>query len=221
MSIELIVSGGALGSDSVWSYIAEQNGVPKDKIIHIIATGLTRPVGNEARKEEQQSGTNKVLTLKELNTAIEEMVKLQIRISGVTADSYFSNYFKYGYAALSYAQKLHARNYYQTALTDNIYAVTKLVNNEPTGGTATAINLGIAMGKKIYVLNTEDCQWYTYINGKFELTDNVHLEGKCACIGTRTLVKYKTKKYGMWVDAPYVGETKEQKLREAMAAAIR
>ena len=71
MSIELIVSGGALGSDSVWSYIAEQHGVPKDKIIHIIATGLSRPVGNEARKAEQQSGTNKVLTVKELNTAIE------------------------------------------------------------------------------------------------------------------------------------------------------
>lgn len=207
MAINL-VSGGALGSDSVWSFIAEKYGI---KTCHLIAFGMKRPSGgcNPQRQKEQSSGYNQYVTGQETNEAIQELINNDCIISGVKAKDYFRG-------PLTVPQKLHARNYYQVINGDQVLAVCAIVGSNVSGGTATAINFAIKLGKPVYVLNTVDQEWYHYKDGKYIKCDVPHLARRNTCIGTRTLVKYQVLKYGRWVDAPYVGETTEINLRKQM-----
>ena len=66
-----LISGGALGADSVWSYIAEKYGI---KTIHLIGSGLSRPTGgiDDNRIREQRSGINQAITYEQTaNSALE------------------------------------------------------------------------------------------------------------------------------------------------------
>lgn len=206
-----VLSGGALGADSVWSYIAENNGVSKEDIIHYIAPGMKRPQGNQERKIEQSTGTEYHLTNEELEVGIQDMIKRGITISKKKAKEYFFN--TNGYSPI---QKLQGRNYYQVVNSDQVLAVVALINNSVSGGTATAISLAIDLGKPVYVLNTVDAEWYTYKNGKYIRCEVPKPREVNTCIGTRSLVKYNVCKYGHWVPAPYVGEELEDKLRNQM-----
>ena len=64
-----LISGGALGADSVWSYIAEKHGI---KTIHLIGSGLSRPTGgiDDNRIREQRSGINQAITYEQTAEAI-------------------------------------------------------------------------------------------------------------------------------------------------------
>lgn len=207
----IFVSGGALGADSVWSYYGEQAGF---KCYHIIGFDLTRPKGGSPeRQAEQASGKNVYLNYNQHLYAVEELKKLDVEISGVKASEYFKG-------SISTPKKLHARNYFQAINGEQVLAITPLVNGKPTGGTTTAINVAIALNKPVYVLNTEDCSWYTYSEGSFVKCDKPVLKERNTTIGTRTLVKYKTFSHGQWIDAPYIGEEKENKIREMIKELI-
>ena len=103
-----------------------------------------------------------------------------------------------------------------------VLAIVPLIRGIPTGGTVTAINVGIKRNIPVYVLNTNDCEWYKYSGGKFTKSQMPNLNGldMVTTVGTRTLVKYKTFSYGQWVDAPYIGEEKETKIREQIQLVI-
>lgn len=207
----IIYSGGALGADSVWSFIAENNGIPKENIIHYIAPGMKRPQGSQERKIEQSTGTEYHLTDEELEIGIQDMIKRNIIINKKKAKEYFFN--TNGYSPI---QKLQGRNYYQVINSNQVLAVVALINNSVSGGTATAISLAIDLGKPVYILNTIDTEWYTYKNGVYIKCEVPKLKEANTCIGTRSLVKYNVCKYGHWVPAPYVGKELEDKLRNQM-----
>lgn len=205
----LIISGGALGSDSVWGLLAEQSGIPKNNIFHILGLGMKRPTGSADRKAEQESGTTITCTEQDYTEAKEAFINLGLTISGKQASLFFKED--------GVAQKLHARNYWQVVNGDQVLAVVALVGNDVSGGTATAVHLAIKLGKPVYVLNTCDAKWYHYQNGKYIKCDTPKLVERNTCIGTRTLVQYNICKHGNWVPAPYVGAETEQALRAQMA----
>lgn len=207
----IFVSGGALGADSVWSYYGEQAGI---KCYHLIGFGLNRPKGGSPeRQAEQASGKNVYLNYNQHLYAVEELKKLDVEISGVKASEYFKG-------SISTPKKLQARNYFQVINGDQVLAIVSLVNGKPTGGTATAINTAIKLDKPVYVLNTEDCSWYTYTEGNFIKCGKPVLKERNTTIGSRALVKYQTRVNGQWVDAPYIGEEKETKIREMIKELI-
>ena len=207
----IFVSGGALGADSVWSYYGEQAGI---KCYHLIGFGLNRPKGGSPeRQAEQASGKNVYLNYNQHLHAVEELKKLDVEISGVKASEYFKG-------SISTPKKLQARNYFQVTNGDQVLAIVPLVKGKPTGGTATAINVAIKLGKPVYILNTEDCSWYTYTEGNFIKCGKPVLKERNTTIGSRTLVKYQTRVNGQWVDAPYIGEEKEAKIREMIKELI-
>lgn len=207
----IFVSGGALGADSVWSYYGEQAGI---KCYHLIGFDLNRPKGGSPeRQAEQASGKNVYLNYNQHLHAVEELKKLDVEISGVKASEYFKG-------SISTPKKLHARNYFQVINGDQVLAIVPLVNGKPTGGTATAINTAIKLDKPVYVLNTEDCSWYTYTEGNFIKCGKPVLKERNTTIGSRALVKYQTRVNGQWVDAPYIGEEKETKIREMIKELI-
>lgn len=208
----IFVSGGALGADSVWSYYGEQAGI---KCYHLIGFDLNRPKGGSPeRQAEQASGKNVYLNYKQHLHAISELKKLDVEISGIKSSEYFKE------DGLSVAEKLQARNYFQTINGDQVLAIVPLVNGKPTGGTTTAINVAIKLNKPVYILNTEDCSWYTYTEDNFVKCGKPVLKERNTTIGSRTLVKYQTKFRGQWVDAPYIGEEKETKIREMIKELI-
>ena len=209
MNIKFI-SGGALGSDSVWSYYGDQHGVVTT---HFIAEGCKRPTGgrDSDRTKEQQSGVVRVVTIPNLYKAIEELINLNIPISGRSPEEFFKGYKEH----LSVAQKLHARNYWQVVLGEQVLAISTIQDHKKvSGGTATAVNLAIKLDKPVFVLNTDDCEWYTWNGTAFAKCSKPSFKEKNTTIGTRTMVQYVTFKAGRWVNAPYVGKSVEEKLRE-------
>ena len=206
------ISGGALGSDSVWSFYGDQHEVTT---YHLIAEGMTRPTGgkNSARNAEQQSGEVRIVPRERLIEAIEALIEMNISINGKDPNLFFNGY-KLG---LSPAQKLHARNYWQVMCGEQVLAIAPIQDDRCVhGGTATACNLGIALGKPVYVLNILDCSWYKWskTKKKFIKSTKPKFKANNTVIGTRTLVKYETYKGGSWKVAPYVGAEVEQQIRE-------
>jgi hypothetical protein len=63
-----------------------------------------------------------------------------------------------------------------------------------TGGTNTAVQLGIKMNKLVHVWDTNTEQWYKYNpnSGIFEKEDTPTLTKNFAGIGTRDIENYKT-----------------------------
>ena len=207
----IFVSGGALGADSVWSYYGEQAGI---KCYHIIGFDLNRPKGGSPeRQAEQASGKNVYLNYNQHLHAVEKLKELNVEISGSKASEYFKG-------GLSVAKKLQARNYFQVTNGDQVLAIVPLIDGKPTGGTTTAINVAIKLGKPVYILNTEDCSWYTYTEGNFVKCDKPVLKERNTTIGSRTLVKYQINSRGQWIDAPYIGKEKETKIREMIKELI-
>lgn len=202
MNNPTIISGGALGADSVWGAYATPCNITVE---HMIAYGQKRPsgYGNPQRAYEQSIGLNHYLSAYEHQFAVEYMCKLNAPISGQPAQQFFAT-------TTPVKAGLHARNFYQVALTDRVLAVTGITNGVVSGGTATAVNLGIIMGKDVYVLNTNDGEWYHWESG-WKLADKPQLAVRTACIGSRSIVNYPKCR-------GYIGEDKEQYLRTKMQA---
>lgn len=177
-------SGGAYGADSLWDMVGREFNVTNHK--HYRASdniNLSVPL-----KKAKIQAT--VLTKEEINNARNEVNKL---LNKNYQDNLQGN--------------LQARNYYQVSNADAVYAIAKLSPSKQsvTGGTNTAIQLGIIMGKPVYVWDVSTYQWYVFdINdNKFTHSDVPILTANFAGVGTRQVMSYniKDRNTGNWVQA--------------------
>lgn len=193
-------SGGAYGADTEWDIIGRQYGLTK--------FNHYRDEGNQSlSKRLRASGVKaKVLTKEQIEEARTKEFKL---LGTLQPDTLQGN--------------LQVRNYYQVANSDGIFAIATINQdmNGVTGGTNTAVQLGIKMNKEVHVWNTVDEKWYKYnsTTNKFEQEDTPVLTKKFAGIGTRDIENYqvKNKNTGKFEDrTQYLGQAKEAAARQAI-----
>ena len=193
-------SGGAYGADTEWDIIGRKYGLTK--------FNHYRDEGNQSlSKRLRASGVKaKVLTKEQ----IEEARTKEFKLLGILQPDTLQG-------------NLQVRNYYQVANSDGIFAIanTNQDMNGVTGGTNTAVQLGIKMNKEVHVWNTVDEKWYKYnsTTNKFEQEDTPVLTKKFAGIGTRDIENYqvKNKNTGKFEDrTQYLGQAKETAARQAI-----
>lgn len=182
-------SGGAYGADSMWDNIGHDYGVHHH--VHYRAKDNTKLANGI-------TGKATVLTNEELNFArsrVNDLLGLNLTNS-VTGN-------------------LKARNYYQVSNADGVFAIAKLKNMySVSGGTNVAVQLGIAMGKPVYVWNTETQAWYKFNHDslRFEETDTPKLTQKFAGVGTRDVQFYG------YNESTYLGKEIQRLADEAIRA---
>jgi ABC-type dipeptide/oligopeptide/nickel transport system ATPase subunit len=170
-------SGGAYGADTMWDTVGREFGVTKHN--HY------RDEGNSnLSKKLKDAGVKAVtLTAAALNKARD------------TVNSLLGTNHKDDLAG-----NLQARNYYQVANSDGVFAIGSLTPNKKgvTGGTNTAIQLAIKLTDKVrpvYVWDTNTQRWYEFnrTKGVFQATTTPTLTKEFAGIGTRDIENYNTK----------------------------
>lgn len=173
MSELVMNSGGAHGSDSAWDFYARKAGV--------VTVNHYRSQDNQVLSPSlnKQGIKATVLTNEELDYAREQEFKLL----GIRFENNFVG-------------NLQARNYYQVANSDAVFAIGNILedNKNVKGGTNTAVQLGIAMNKPVHVFDINTEHWYTY-NTKtkqFETEDTPVLTKNFAGVGTRDIENYQT-----------------------------
>jgi hypothetical protein len=191
-------SGGAYGSDTEWDLIGREFGVTDHR--HYKSKDNT----SMSKRLKDKGITPVVLTDEELENAREKVKQI---------------------LGIEYANdingNLQVRNYYQFQNADAIYAIGTLKDNNKgvTGGTNTSIQLGINMGKPVYVWDVKSERWHVYKDNKFVPCDIPTLTKNYAGIGTRDIELYnkKDKDTGKYVPNPkYLGKDKEQKALQAI-----
>ena len=193
-------SGGAYGADTEWDIIGRRYGLTK--------FNHYRDEGNQRLSKRLRDGGVKARVL--TKEQIEEARNKESKLLGILQPDTLQG-------------NLQVRNYYQVANSDGIFAIATMNQNMNgvTGGTNTAVQLGIKMNKEVHVWNTIDEKWYRY-NGainKFEQEDTPVLTKKFAGIGTRDIENYqvKNKNTGKFEDRPqYLGQAKEAAARQAI-----
>lgn len=191
-------SGGAYGADTLWDTIGRRFGVVNHK--HYRDSGNTK-LSNTLNK----SGvTATALSSEQMETARIEIKKLLGVLYPNTTEG-----------------NLQVRNYYQVINSNGIYAIATLNkdSNGVTGGTNTAVQLGIKLNKPVYVwdLNTES--WYKFDGKQFVITDTPTLTRNFAGVGTRDIENYKVldKESNTWkFREQYVGDEKSNKAKQAI-----
>ena len=194
----VMYSGGAYGADALFHHVAAENGMTN--ITHFtgdsdkVASKYLRDQGVEAKQVPKDY-------LAQARQKIKELLGRTLK------DDYAGN--------------LHARNYYQVVNADAVYAVAPLKDAKSvTGGTNTAVQLGIALGKQVHVWDTTSQQWHTWDGSKFTPQGTPELAEKFAGVGTRDIESYTTKDKatGKWVSNPkYLGDD----VRRAAFKAVR
>lgn len=131
-------SGGALGSDTIWTEVANYYG---HDIINYIFDG----------HKSTCSGLV-VLTDNELTVADDYLKK---------ANSIVQRRFP---TKSKTTNSLLRRNYYQIKDSDSCYAVSSIFDNKISGGTAWAVAMFIQNrpNKPVFILNQDDLLWYYY-----------------------------------------------------------
>ena len=191
-------SGGAYGADTLWDTIGRRFGIVNHK--HYRDSGNTK-LSNTLNK----SGvTATALSSEQMETARIEIKKLLGILYPNTTEG-----------------NLQVRNYYQVINSNAIYAIATLNkdSNGVTGGTNTAVQLGIKLNKPVYVwdLNTES--WYKFDGKQFVITDTPTLTKNFAGIGTRDIENYNiyNKDTNTWeARKQYVGDEKSNKAKQAI-----
>ena len=156
-------SGGAFGADTLWDVIGRTFGITKAN--HYRAED-NRKLSTQLR---QAKVTATVLSKEEIDFARGEVNKL---LKTDFKDNIVGN--------------LQARNYYQVANSDGVYAIAPMYENKRavSCGTSTAVKLGIKMGKPVYVWDTNTRQWYKHNGKTFEAVDTPKLS-KNPCSNTQ------------------------------------
>ena len=207
-------SGGAYGGDTFWDIIGREFGVTKHK--HYRDAGNTS-LSAQLRKAGVEA---EVLTKDQMDKARTEVETL---LGEKYPDTLQGN--------------LQVRNYYQVANADAVYAVAEIVPStkpEVFGGTNTAIQLGIKLGKPVYVFDLGTKKWYTqdksfletgYDETKHEWNYNGWMETSTptltknfAGVGSRDIESYNVKNAeGKWVPRPkYKGIEVEEAAKQAI-----
>ena len=170
-------SGGAYGADTMWDTVGREFGVNNHN--HY------RDENNSTlSKKLKDAGVKAVtLTAAALNKARDTVNKL---LGTNHKDDIAGN--------------LQARNYYQVANSDGVFAIGSLTPNKKgvTGGTNTAIQLAIKLTDKVrpvYVWDTNTQRWYEFnrTKGVFQATTTPTLTKEFAGIGTRDIENYNVK----------------------------
>jgi hypothetical protein len=210
-------SGGAYGGDTFWDMIGREFGVTKH--MHYKDAGNA----NLSQKLRNAGIKATVLTKEQMDQARTEVERL---LGQSYPDTLQGN--------------LQVRNYYQVANADAVYAIaeitqvidkdapknttdiTKSVNSYKhivKGGTNTAVQLGIKLGKPVYVWDLATQSWYKWDGNRwFEETDTPTLTKNFAGIGSRDIESYNVQKDGKWVPRE---QYKGKKVEEAAKQAIR
>lgn len=184
-------TGGANGSDTSWDKVGREYGFNNHR--HLASKGqyMDRSLSRvDLTEQEILFGLNQVNTLLKRD---------------------YSN---------NYVGRLHARNYYQVINADAVYAVAPITGkSRVSGGTNTAVQVGIKLNKPVYVWDTDTEQWYKYqpILKRFVVYDKpVVLTPNYAGVGTRD-IDNKPKGKGQKSNPDYLGDDVRAKALHAMA----
>ena len=206
-------SGGAYGGDTYWDIIGREFGVTNHK--HYRDAGNTS-LSAQLRKSGVQA---EVLTKEQMDEARTEVERL---LGEKYPDTLQGN--------------LQVRNYYQVANSDAVFAIAEIgPSTQPVvfGGTNTAVQLGIKLGKPVYVFDLDTQKWYTqdkeYLdkgynetkhawdyNGWIEI-DTPVLTKNFAGVGSRDIESYNVQKEGKWAPREqYKGKEVEEAAKQAI-----
>ena len=191
-------SGGAYGGDTMWDILGRKYGVQdhrhyRDANDTKMAQGL-RNQGIEAT----------VVTKEQMDYARQQIKNILGKEYPDTVEG-----------------NKQVRNYYQVANADAVYAVVTLSDNKKgvTGGTNTAVQLGIKLNKPVFVWDLTTEQWYKYDGKQFSPSDTPTLTKNFAGVGTRDIENYNIydKELGAWVPRKqFVGYDKARKAHKAI-----
>ena len=193
----VLYSGGAYGADQIFGVLAHKYGVGKQ--FHI------RPVGNEKIHKSLSK-----LGLQPLVAQLEHLLKAVDKIDELLGIK----------LKLGIGSNLLARNYYQVSNSESVLAVAYLTGDFKSvlGGTRMAVDLGVALGLPVYVLDVATESWYSYNykDNQFQLYNGIPtLTRKFTGVGTRDIENYniKDKLTGQWVSREqFVGQDKANRL---------
>ena len=196
LSNHVMYSGLAKGADSLFMNLASKYGVGRQ--IHI------RPVGNLGNTKNLPNGVEVLIA------QVEHLLKAVDKI-----DELLGIKLKLGTGA-----NLLARNYYQVSNSESVLAVAYLTGDFKSvlGGTRMAVDLGVALGLPVYVLDVATESWYSYNyeTNQFQLYEGIPpLTRKFTGVGTRDIENYniKDKLTGQWVSREqFVGQDKANRL---------
>lgn len=185
-------SGGAYGADTAWDYYARKAGVKQ--INHYRDQGNQTLSSSLNRKGIKAA----VLSKEEMDSARDKIFELL----GKRYDNTIQG-------------NLQVRNFYQVSSSDGVFAIATInsAKNGVSGGTNTAVQLGISLNKPTHVFDLNSEKWYKYDpNSKvFKEESTPVLTKKFAGVGTRDIQKYKVYKDGKWVEREqYVGDDKSK-----------
>lgn len=191
-------SGGAYGGDTFWDIIGREFGVTKHK--HY------RDAGNASLSAQLRKAgvTAEVLSKQEMDVARTEVEKLLGKKYPDTTEG-----------------NLQVRNYYQVANSDGVFAIAQLAADKSgvSGGTNTAVQLGIELNKPTYVWDIATKAWYVYNGDTFEVTSTPTLTKNFAGVGSRDIELYNTqnKQTGKWEPRKqYKGKEVEEAAKQAI-----
>lgn len=208
MTIKVMYSGGARGADTMFGEILQQLD-PSVTQYHIRAEGNTK-LSPSLRK----------LGLEPLVCPVDKLDIARSELKSLLGITYGD----------TLGARLQLRNYYQVVKADSVFAVAEIVDsNSVKGGTNTAVQVGIKLNKRVYVLNLLDLRVYEYLhkNSEFILVDDlldVVLGSRFAGVGSRTVENYniQDKSTRKWIPSPgYIGPEKEAKVRSIVTYILR
>lgn len=196
-------SGGAYGADTLFDTIGREFGVTKHN--HYRDSKNT----NLSKNLRDTGVRATVLTDAQMETARGELERL---LGKKYPDTIQGN--------------LQVRNYFQVANADSVFAVSTLKEDRSgvTGGTNTAVQLGIKMNKPTYVWDINSESWYVYDGNIFIQTETPTLTKDFAGVGTRDVENYskplskdasgKVTKWGN--NTNYLGDNKANAAKNAI-----
>lgn len=194
-------SGGAYGGDTFWDIIGREFDVNN----HMHYKDAGNP--NLSQKLKNAGVKATILTKEQMDKARTEVERL---LGKKYPDTLEGN--------------LQVRNYYQVANSDAVFAIATLNSNQTgvSGGTNTAIQLGISLNKPVYVWDVNSEQWYKFdeISQHFEKTETPILTKDFAGIGTRDIENYSVpdkNNSNKWISRKeYVGDQKSEAAKQAI-----
>lgn len=192
MSDIVMHSGGAYGADTAWDFYARNAGVKQ--INHY------RDQGNQVLSSSlNKRGVKATVLSKE---QMEYARRREFELLGKHYDDTLQG-------------NLQVRNFYQVASSDGVFAIASMnsAKNGVSGGTNTAVQLGISLNKPTHVFDLNSEKWYKYNpeSKVFEEESTPVLTKNFAGVGTRDIQKYNIYKDGKWVEREqYVGDDKSK-----------
>ena len=118
---------------------------------------------------------------------------------------------------------LQSRNYFQVVNSQAVYCFSKKTGDSTiSGGTNTALQLAIKMGRDAYVFDLNSLRWFVYnpeVGSLCEMSETPELTFDYAIVGTRDVEDYETRdpKSGIWSPRlQYLGKDVESAVGKAL-----